>query len=236
MAEYRGFESKLKSLREELKKYGVNSEKALAEELYKLKDDNSERAKDLRSINRSILAIKKNKSRTGDFIAEVFNPYNEKSISGFETIQLRTSLAKATIGTIFTALGIALSALGVITIDDEDYMGAVVTIGGVKIKISDLAPITSSITFGAYIQYLCKDPKDEKLWTDFASAIFEDTIFGWVTDAIRYSDNELEYLINVMSNGITQYIPTVLKQTDKMFNQHKALKSSKMGKRFIENL
>lgn len=66
--------------------------------------------------------------------------------------------------------------------------------------------------------------------------LLEETIIGFTTDAVEYSDNMLEYVLNVAANGITQAIPTGWRQLGKVYSQQKYAKSSQYGKRFIQNI
>ena len=64
----------------------------------------------------------------------------------------------------------------------------------------------------------------------------EDTILSFTTDAIEFSDNFGEYILNVTSNLITQYIPNAYKALGRIFDQTKAQKSTSPLKRFYENI
>lgn len=72
-----------------------------------------------------------------------------QAITGFNSIELRRRAAKATIGTVMYFVGFLLKALGILDKDKEDYMGIVLNIGGLKVRLSDINPIASPIVLGA---------------------------------------------------------------------------------------
>lgn len=72
-----------------------------------------------------------------------------QAITGFNSIELRRRAAKATIGTVMYFVGFLLKALGILDKDEEDYMGIVLNIGGLKVRLSDINPVASPIVLGA---------------------------------------------------------------------------------------
>lgn len=72
-----------------------------------------------------------------------------QAITGFNSIELRRRAAKATIGTVMYFVGFLLKALGILDKDEEDYMGIVLNIGGLKVRLSDINPVASPIILGA---------------------------------------------------------------------------------------
>ena len=69
-----------------------------------------------------------------------------------------------------------------------------------------------------------------------AEALLEDGIAEPLTDAIKYSDDPLEFMLNTFSNFATQLIPTVLKKVNAIFSQNKKVKSTSPFKRAWENI
>ena len=122
-------------------------------------DNNAENRKELETLNKLALDL--------DIAAKKIKDYNKviqkafdtdpaevkdyqsdeaaQAITGFNSIELRRRAAKATIGTVMYFVGFLLKALGVLDKDEEDYMGIVLNIAGLKVRLSDINPVASHI-------------------------------------------------------------------------------------------
>ena len=161
-------------------------------------------------------------------------------LTGFEKVDLTRQFSKAMIGSTLLIIGGLLAALGVIDFDkDEDYMGAVLNVGALKIRLSDASPVSSSLILGSVLVngFLQSNPnkKIESPLAAIVTTFLEDTPLNFLSDAIEYSDNVTEWFANIASNLITQYIPNVIKQTTKVFDHTKKMKSSDSWLRILEN-
>ena len=159
-----------------------------------------------------------------------------QAITGFNSIELRRRAAKATIGTVMYFVGFLLKALGVLDKDEDDYMGIILNIGGLKVRLSDINPIASPVVLGASTWDVVKGEKFDDSISSLAEALLEDGIAEPLTDAIKYSDDPLEFMLNTLSNFGTQLIPTVIKKVNAIFSQSKKNKSTSPFKRAWENI
>jgi hypothetical protein len=94
-------------------------------------------------------------------------------------------------------LGIILTALGVFKIDkDEDYLGVVIDFAGIKLRLSDFSPITSSMivgsTFYESIKDLIQGKGFDNAFNQLLVAVLNDTPLDFISDAIEYSDTSSE--------------------------------------------
>lgn len=213
-------------------------------------DNNAENRKELETLNKLAqdldIAAKKIKDYN-KVIQKVFDTDPAKvkdyqsdeaaqAITGFNSIELRRRAAKATIGTVMYFVGFILKALGVLDKDEEDYMGIVLNIAGLKVRLSDINPVASPIILGASTWDVIKGEKFDESVSSLAEALLEDGIAEPLTDAIKYSDDPLEFMLNTLSNFGTQLIPTVLKKVNAIFSQSKKNKSTSPFKRAWENI
>lgn len=133
-------------------------------------------------------------------------------------------IAKASTGTAFMALGAILAALGWIDYDEDDYYGAVLKFGDLKIKLSDLAPALTPITLGASLAYAGKH--DKGVLESFYENLSESTMLSNWDNAFEYNDNVGDYMSSLVSNYVTSYVPSVLKSMAKWFDNKQTKKSS----------
>lgn len=75
----------------------------------------------------------------------------ENKISGIEIVNLKRNFFKASIGTVGFTLGMLLAAFGALKIDDEDYLGGIINLFGVKVRLSDLGPATAAMNTGIFV-------------------------------------------------------------------------------------
>ena len=213
-------------------------------------DNNAENRKELETLNKLALDLDIAAKKIKDYnkvIQKAFDtePANVKdyqsdeaaqAITGFNSIELRRRAAKATIGTVMYFVGFLLKALGVLDKDEEDYMGIVLNIAGLKVRLSDINPVASPIILGASTWDVIKGENFDSAVSSLAEALLEDGIAEPLTDAIKYSDDPLEFMLNTLSNFGTQLIPTVIKKVNAIFSQSKKNKSTSPFKRAWENI
>lgn len=213
-------------------------------------DNNAENRKELETLNKLALDLDIAAKKIKDYnkvIQKVFDtePANVKdyqsdeaaqAITGFNSIELRRRAAKATIGTVMYFVGFLLKALGVLDKDEDDYMGIILNIAGLKVRLSDINPVASPIILGASTWDVIKGENFDSAVSSLAEALLEDGIAEPLTDAIKYSDDPLEFMLNTLSNFGTQLIPTVIKKVNAIFSQSKKNKSTSPFKRAWENI
>jgi hypothetical protein len=99
-----------------------------------------------------------------------------------------------------------------------------------------MAPVTSALAYPAYIKNIFDNEGSEESFAMAFSGALENTSFDFLTDAIQYADSPMEYELNVLSNGVTQYIPNVAKSVNRLFDHLKSKKSTNLWTRFFENI
>ena len=144
------------------------------------------------------------------------------------------TLAKATVGTTLMGIGAVLAALGLIDYDDDDFYGAVVRIGDMKIKISDLAPAATPLVLGASLIYA--DKHDKSVFEEFYKAFADSNILSSMDSAFEYNDSVTDYLSSLFTNYATSYIPSVIKNLAKVIDNNKSQKSSNKFVRFFQSI
>lgn len=160
------------------------------------------------------------------------------TLTGYEYQELSDTLAKATLGTVLFVLGaiITFAGGGFLDVDEEDYFGATINFFGVKVRISDLSPVSSSFGYGILLANMIQNGFSEESITQFINGVMEDTILSFTTDAIEYSDNFGEYLLNVTSQLFTQFVPNVVRSVGRVFDQNKSQKSSNAFTHMWQNI
>ena len=144
------------------------------------------------------------------------------------------TLAKATVGTTLMGIGAILAALGLIDYDDDDFYGAVINIGDMKIKISDLAPAATPLVLGASLIYA--DKHDKSVFEEFYKAFSDSNILSSMDSAFEYNESVTDYLSNLFTNYATSYIPSVIKNFAKIIDNNKSQKSSNKFVRFFQSI
>jgi hypothetical protein len=165
--------------------------------------------------------------------ADIYNKLVDegKILSG--TIGLNNPFAKAdvielyskgAIGTAYLVLGIVLALTGAFKIDDDDYMGLILKIGNVKIRLSDLAPFSTAFSFGAALI----GASEGKFGTGLKNALstfYDQTMLGTVESIIGYNDSITNILQYQGIQALQQYVPSILKQFTKVIDPHAKKKS-----------
>lgn len=144
------------------------------------------------------------------------------------------TLAKATVGTTLMGIGVILAALGLIDYDDDDFYGAVIRIGDMKIKISDLAPAATPLVLGASLIYA--DKHDKSVFEEFYKAFSDSNILSSMDSAFEYNESVTDYLSGLFTNYATSYIPSVVKNLAKVIDNNKSQKSSNKFVRFFQSI
>lgn len=144
------------------------------------------------------------------------------------------TLAKATVGTTLMGIGAVLAALGLIDYDDDDFYGAVIRIGDMKIKISDLAPAATPLILGASLIYA--DKHDKSVFEEFYKAFSDSNILSSMDSAFEYNESVTDYLSSLFTNYATSYIPSVIKNLAKVIDNNKSQKSSNKFVRFFQSI
>ena len=144
------------------------------------------------------------------------------------------TLAKATVGTTLMGIGAVLAALGLIDYDDDDFYGAVIRIGNMKIKISDLAPAATPLVLGASLIYA--DKHDKNVFEEFYKAFSDSNILSSMDSAFEYNESVTDYLSSLFTNYATSYIPSVVKNLAKVIDNNKSQKSSNKFVRFFQSI
>lgn len=144
------------------------------------------------------------------------------------------TLAKATVGTTLMGIGAILAALGLIDYDDDDFYGAVINIGDIKIKISDLAPAATPLVLGASLIYA--DKHDKSVFEEFYKAFSDSNVLSSMDSAFEYNESVTDYLSSLFTNYATSYIPSVIKNLAKVIDNNKSQKSSNKFVRFFQSI
>lgn len=133
-------------------------------------------------------------------------------------------LGKATTGTLMMCVGMILSALGWVALDDDDNWGTVIKIGDFKMRLSDLSPALTPLTMGA------AGISSAKAGNGFFSGIYKDfsdaTLLQTFDSAFEYNSSVADYFKNLAANYTTQYIPSIIKNVAKWADNRKKQKDS----------
>lgn len=185
----------------------------------------------------------------GDYnaIKSVFNALAEEGKVNSSAIGSNNMFSRATAiesltqglnGTAWMTLGLILaSMIKGFKIDEDDYLGPVLTIGDIKWKLSDLSPFATMFSVGAVI-----NSSDNVLdgFENFFKILIDESMLNVVESALQYSDSIPDYLGNQSINIVQQYIPAVFKNITKVIDNGKKDKSGnyfeKLLKTTISNL
>lgn len=187
-------------------------------------------AEQLSAVNGDYKAIK-----TVFDIMAVEGKVNTSSIGSSNMFARATtieSLTQGLNGTAWLTLGLILATMVKgFKIDDDDYMGPVLTIGDIKWKLSDLSPFATMFSVGAVI-----NSSDSVLdsFNDFFKIIIDESMLNVVESALQYSDSIPDYLGNQSINIVQQYIPAVFKNITKLFDNSKKDKSGNYFEKLVK--
>ena len=132
--------------------------------------------------------------------------------TGFEKAQMIRTFSEATVGTFMLIAGAIFSAMGLIDIDDDDYMGPCIKIWDFKVSLSDLAPSMTTFSTASAVVWAWKN--DRVGVTDALNVLYENTLLGNVESLLTYG-SFTDIAKNVSISYISQYIPSILKLINK---------------------
>lgn len=129
------------------------------------------------------------------------------------------SISQGMVGTSLMIVGMILAAVldGFDYEDDDDYLGPILRIGDIKIRLTDLAPFSTLFVVGAM---LGSDRVDDKFETIF-SVIADQTLLNVVESALTYSNSLTDYLENQTINTLQSFIPAITKNIAKVWGNKK---------------
>lgn len=132
--------------------------------------------------------------------------------TGFEKAQMIRTFSEATVGTFMLIAGAIFSAMGLVDIDDDDYMGPCIKIGDFKVSLSDLAPSMTTFSTASAVVWAWKN--DRVGVTDALNVLYDNTLLGNVENLLTYG-SFTDIAKNVSISYISQYIPAILKLVTK---------------------
>ena len=175
-------------------------------------------------------------------IKQIFeNMMNEGKISGV-TIGLNDLYGKAegieklsqgVVGTGALILGLIMSAILDVDIDEDDFLGPVINIPtlDIKIQLSSLAPFSTIFSMGAMFG-------STDSFGEYLSAIWgvyvDQSVLGTIDSALKYSDSISDFAQNTIINYIQQYIPSGVKNITKVIDRSKKDKSGSFTDRLLK--
>lgn len=174
-------------------------------------------AETMRAINGDKTAIKNVAQRLLD------NGFISHMSIGADNIFARgeaiESISQGMVGTSLMVVGMILAAVldGFDYEDDDDYLGPILRIGDIKIRLTDLAPFSTLFVVGAM---LGSDRVDNKFETIF-SVIADQTLLNVVESALTYSNSLTDYLENQTINTLQSFIPAITKNIAKVWGNKK---------------
>ena len=140
-------------------------------------------------------------------------------------------LSQGAVGTALMALGCVLAAItGAFDYDDDDdYLGAIIKIGDLKIKLDDIAPFSTMFSLGAILGSGKIDDKLKAALDAFADA----SVLGVIDSAISYSPDVKSWFENQIINFPQQFAPAITKNLTKVIYGKKD-KSGSFGQKFLK--
>lgn len=161
------------------------------------------------------------------------NPLKIGADDRFLRTESLQELSQGIVGTSLMVLGCVLAAAtdAFDYDDDDDYLGAIIRIGDLKIALEDLSPFSTMFTVGAMLSSGNIDNKMDAIFGIIADASF----LGIIDSAVKYSDSFKSYLENQFINSLTQYIPALTKNVRKSFGAKKD-KSGTFGEKLLKTL
>lgn len=133
-------------------------------------------------------------------------------ITGFEKAQMIRTFSEASVGTFMLIAGAIFSAMGLIDIDEDDYLGPCIKIGDFKISLSDLAPSMTTFSTASAVVWSWKN--DKSAITQALNVLYDNTLLGNVENLLTYG-SFTDIVKNVSVSYISQYIPAILKLVNK---------------------
>ena len=133
--------------------------------------------------------------------------------TGFEKAQMIRTFSEATVGTFMLIAGAIFAAMGLIDIDDDDYLGPSLKIGdNFKVSLSNLAPSMTTFSTASAVIWAWKN--DKSAVTQALNVLYDNTLLGNVENLLTYG-SFTDIGKNVLISYISQYIPAILKLVTK---------------------
>lgn len=151
--------------------------------------------------------------------AEGYKGYRD----AFARAKLNRTTSQATVGTIMCIAGLILASLGVIDIEEDDYMGPSLHIGDLRISLSDLAPSMTTLSVGAGMMWAWKNDKSAVLTA--LDVLYDNTLLGNIENVFKYGSPD-KYIENLSINYVSQYVPAMLKLASKVFTNQEMIDKS----------
>ena len=129
------------------------------------------------------------------------------------------SISQGMVGTTLMVVGMILAAVldNFDYEDDDDYLGPILRLGNVKIKLTDLAPFSTMFAVGAM---LGSGNIDNRLET-VIGVLADQTLLNVVESALSYSNSLADYLENQTINTLQSFIPAITKNISKIWGNKK---------------
>lgn len=166
----------------------------------------------------------------GDYkaIKNVFDQYVElgrvnQSLIGSSDMFARAdtieSISQGLTGTALLGLGFIMAALcDGFKIDEDDYLGPVLSIDGWRIKLDDLSPFSTMFSVGAIVN---SEGSVLDKFKAFADVVVDASMLNIIESAIQYSDGVVDYLGNQSISIVQQFIPAIAKNFTKVIDNSK---------------
>lgn len=145
------------------------------------------------------------------YISDILNAYDitQKYKRDPEAVaRLARRISETSVGTTMWIAGAIMAVLGLIDIDDDDYMGVSLKIGDFKVSLSDLAPTLTTFSVGSSMVWAWKNDKSAVLQA--LDVLYDNTLLGNIENIFHYSSAE-SFVSNLSINYLTQYIPSIFK-------------------------
>lgn len=126
----------------------------------------------------------------------------------FAKTKVARQFSEATIGTLGYIAGAIIAALGLIDIDDDDYMGVSIKLGDFKVALGKLAPSLSPLAFGGMLLYSAKNNKN--VISETLNTLYDQTTLGLLENMFRYTSAQ-NFAKDFVINYANQYIPAFSK-------------------------
>ena len=133
-------------------------------------------------------------------------------VTGFERAKAVRAFSEASVGTFMLIAGAIFSAMGLIDIDEDDYMGPSIKIGDFKISLTNLAPSMTTFSTAAAMVWAWKNDKSGV--TQALSTLYDNTLLGNVENLLTYG-SLTDVGKNAFMSYVSQYIPAILKLVNK---------------------
>lgn len=139
-----------------------------------------------------------------------------RDIEDTELANIAKSISQGSVGTALLVVGLILSEIGVLDIEDDDYLGPAIHIGNVRIGLNTMAPALTPIALGATINWWEKSFSESMKNT--LDVLYEATLLGVVDDIMFGANSEYSFFMNISMSWSSQYIPAFIKAITKLID------------------